>query len=411
MSDHNKFSDLDGTPPPDSISIEDKHYSMVNTTENDESNSKFDKNLHTTSCTEEKKQNGSTTKLSDSEDEGEEPVCSLHSELITEKEHNVDVKYDDSIDQMLPETVTLLTTPNGGKLYLVGTAHFSAESQNDVSMIIQAVQPHIVVVELCRDRISVLHLDEQTIYKDASNLTFKGMLRTLKEYGTYSGLMHILLVKLAAQVARELGRPPGGEFRTAFLEAKKVKNCILHLADRPIGITIQRAVRSLTWWQMIRLCRELLSMKVHISKEDIELCKERSFLDKTIHDLKQLFPAIEEAFVKERDLYLTYSLQVACMPQHTPAGPVPARVVGVVGLGHTAGIMKYWGKVKQSDITPILSVPPPSLSSKIIKFSFKASLLSAVIYIGYRIIPLPSGITLSSIKSSVGGLLKVSVAQ
>ena len=45
-------------------------------------------------------------------------------------------KYDESIDDNLPPTVTLLTTPDGGKLYLVGTAHFSVESQNDVSKVI-----------------------------------------------------------------------------------------------------------------------------------------------------------------------------------------------------------------------------------------------------------------------------------
>lgn len=44
-------------------------------------------------------------------------------------------EYDASIDEKLPETVTLLTTPEGGKLYLVGTAHFSVESQNDVAMV------------------------------------------------------------------------------------------------------------------------------------------------------------------------------------------------------------------------------------------------------------------------------------
>lgn len=45
-------------------------------------------------------------------------------------------EYDPTIDERLPETVTLLTTPDGGKLYLVGTAHFSVESQNDVSKVI-----------------------------------------------------------------------------------------------------------------------------------------------------------------------------------------------------------------------------------------------------------------------------------
>lgn len=45
-------------------------------------------------------------------------------------------QYDPTIDDRLPETVTLLTTPDGAKVYLVGTAHFSEESQNDVSLVI-----------------------------------------------------------------------------------------------------------------------------------------------------------------------------------------------------------------------------------------------------------------------------------
>lgn len=44
-------------------------------------------------------------------------------------------QYESIIDKKLPETMTLLTTPDGGKLYLVGTAHFSVESQNDVSKV------------------------------------------------------------------------------------------------------------------------------------------------------------------------------------------------------------------------------------------------------------------------------------
>ena len=35
----------------------------------------------------------------------------------------------------LPETVNLLTTPNGNSVYLVGTAHFSEASQKDVSLV------------------------------------------------------------------------------------------------------------------------------------------------------------------------------------------------------------------------------------------------------------------------------------
>lgn len=38
-------------------------------------------------------------------------------------------------DKNLPHTVTKLTTPHGSVVYLVGTAHFSKESQDDVSLV------------------------------------------------------------------------------------------------------------------------------------------------------------------------------------------------------------------------------------------------------------------------------------
>ncbi len=37
----------------------------------------------------------------------------------------------------LPQTVTALTTENGSKIYIVGTAHFSESSQDDVSKVRQ----------------------------------------------------------------------------------------------------------------------------------------------------------------------------------------------------------------------------------------------------------------------------------
>ena len=39
----------------------------------------------------------------------------------------------------LPETVTVLDCPNGSKVYIVGTAHFSKESIEDVRTTIQKV--------------------------------------------------------------------------------------------------------------------------------------------------------------------------------------------------------------------------------------------------------------------------------
>lgn len=94
-------------------------------------------------------------------------------------------------DKNLPHTVTKLTTPHGSLVYLVGTAHFSKESQDDVSLVsctnfriacsivtpmhlrfqaIRNVQPDIVMVELCPGRIHILKLDEKTLLEEARDI-------------------------------------------------------------------------------------------------------------------------------------------------------------------------------------------------------------------------------------------------
>lgn len=50
------------------------------------------------------------------------------------------IKIYDSIKEFnenLPETVTLLTMPNGCNVYLVGTAHFSEKSSEDVANVVR----------------------------------------------------------------------------------------------------------------------------------------------------------------------------------------------------------------------------------------------------------------------------------
>ncbi|CAD6230429.1 GSCOCG00006751001-RA-CDS [Cotesia congregata] len=289
--------------------------------------------------------------------------------------HNLEC--DPTIDDRLPETVTLLTTPEGGKVYLVGTAHFSEESQNDVSMIIQAVQPHVVMVELCDARVHILQLDEQTI---------------LKEVETH--------------MTKQLGMAPGGEFRRAFTEAKKIPNCLVQLGDRPINITLKRALASLSWWQTLTLFWNLLRSKDPISKEDVERCKRRDLLEELLAEMTAEYPPLGKVFVNERDKYLAHSLQLSVRPFQTSQGIKNSRVVGVVGIGHMPGIIKYWGKVQSSEILPLMEIPPQSLSSKILRVTFKVSVVGAIIYVGYKFIPMPSVPSFQSFKSSVQGLFK-----
>lgn len=183
----------------------------------------------------------------------------------------------EEFDKNLPHTVTLLRGPNGARVYLVGTGHFSVESQNDVSkvnyertvryysiviwilllcsgyfskQVMQAVKPHILVVELCTDRASVMQMDEEAILKEARDFSYgmstwyvqwkfdnaivvfsikfainnfrsaEKLKSIFKEAGVLQGVIYVLLLKLSASLTENHGIAPGGEFRRALKEVR-----------------------------------------------------------------------------------------------------------------------------------------------------------------------------------------------
>jgi len=191
---------------------------------------------------------------------------------------------------------------------------------------------------------------------------------------------------MSAQIAKDLGMAPGGEFRRAFEEVHKLPGCILHLGDRPIRITLYRALRALSLWQTMKLVWRL-TFTDSISIEEVEECKQRDLLEKLMQEMAGEFPAFSDVFVRERDLYLCHSLQLAALPQAAPgANQVrPVRVVGVVGIGHANGIAKMWGKVDPAKIPAILEVPPASLSQRVCKNTFKYGLIGLGFYGVFRI--------------------------
>ena len=79
--------------------------------------------------------------------------------------------------------------------------------------VIRGVQPDIVMVELCKARTNILHLDEETIIEEAQNLDFEKSLEIIRSQGSVQGIMYLLLLSMSAHLTKELGMAPGGEFR------------------------------------------------------------------------------------------------------------------------------------------------------------------------------------------------------
>lgn len=292
----------------------------------------------------------------------------------------------EEFDKHLPDTVTLLTTPEGSKVYLVGTAHFSENSQNDVSLVMRNVKPNVVMLELCPSRVHILKYDEKALLEEAKDINLAKIQSIMKSNGAINGLFYILLLNMSAKITKKLGMAPGGEFRRAVNEASRIPNCLIQLGDRQINITLQRALRGLSLWQTIKLIPKLLIMDDDISVEEVEQCKQKDLLEEIMLEMAGEFPAFGRVFVAERDLYLCHSLQVAALPQQLPDGIRPVTVVGVVGIGHAAGIIKHWGKVDSASIASIVTIPPASFSHRAAKFVIKYGTLSLCAYGVFRFV-------------------------
>jgi pheromone shutdown protein TraB len=275
-------------------------------------------------------------------------------------------------------------------VYLIGSAHFSEESQRDVALVIRNVHPRAVVVELCESRVHILKHDEKTLLEEAKDINVQKIRNVIKTNGFFNGMFYILLLNMSAKLTKELGMAPGGEFRTAMKEATKIPNCLVHLGDRPINITLQRAIKALSLWQTLKLVWKLMSFDENITKEEVEQCKQKDLLEELMKEMAGEFPAFGEVFVNERDLYLCYSLQMAAMytkPLTLAAKKAePINIVGVMGIGHCAGVTRNWTRQGLAEEIPkIMIIPKTPLSTRIFGKTIKYGTYGLIGYGLYRL--------------------------
>ncbi len=284
---------------------------------------------------------------------------------------------------------TALECPNGSKVYLVGTAHYSRESIEDVRRTISEIKPGVVLLELCNDRKMIFQYSQEDILREARNMTFAKMRSFIQRDGLIAGITQSIFLKFTAEITQQLGMAPGGEFRAGYEEARRI-GANVHLGDRPVGITFKRALASLSFWGKLRFGFSLLRAltdELEISPEDIERMKSKDMVQLLMGELTSQFPEVTEVFINERDKILAYSLMASANCAKQPYGP-PVTVVGVMGLGHISGICSNWLAV--DDIRPLMIIPEPSRTSLIVwsgvKFSFRTSLFLLFVLLGKTVI-------------------------
>ena len=227
----------------------------------------------------------------------------------------------------LLRTVTVDGTP----ITLLGTAHVSRSSAEQVAAELDSKAYQAVAIELCPSRFDALNNPERLAELDLMQVVRQGKASMV--------MANLAMAAYQQRLGEQLDIEPGAEMRMAVGQARKHDLPVL-LIDREIGVTLKRTASNLNWWQRAVLFSGLVTSLIsreEVSEEDIEHLKEGDVLETTFaefaHDRQDLY----QPLIAERDRYMAAKLRDAAA--HHPGRPVLA----VVGAGHLDGISRHLG--------------------------------------------------------------------
>jgi len=265
----------------------------------------------------------------------------------------------------LPERVTHIKVDHKD-VYLVGTAHISKESVEDVKTTIQATKPDTVCIELCQGRYDAL--TQKDVWKKMN------IFKIIRQKKAVLLLAQLIMGAFYRKLGEQLGAVPGAE----MLEGAKLAGetgAKLVLADRQIEITLKRVWGYLRFWNKLRLMMHFMvsiCVPEKIDAEMIDKMKQQDQLEAVLAEFAEKFPEIKKRLIDERDIYLSQQIR------HCPG----SKVVAVVGAGHTPGIQKYIDH--DEPIDELLELPPKKVWPKIFKWGVPAAIIGLIIYGFFR---------------------------
>jgi pheromone shutdown-related protein TraB len=256
--------------------------------------------------------------------------------------------------------------------HLVGTAHVSQRSVDEVRTVIAEVRPEVVCVELDKTRYDTL--TKASAFRDLD------VFKVVREGRTLYLLAHLALASYQRRIGASLGVKPGAELLAA-VEAANASAIPVELIDRDINITLKRTWRNLGLWKRSLLMSSLIvgwdsddkRAGEPITEKTIEDLKEAKALSEMLTELGRVVPQIKAPLIDERDRYMASKL--------AEAGAGRRSVVAVVGAAHVPGIQACFGM--PIDRTALEQIPPPSLLWRVVKWAVPILFLGALIW-GWR---------------------------
>ncbi len=262
----------------------------------------------------------------------------------------------------LPESVEFVEV-EGKEVYLVGTAHVSKESVEDVRMTVESVRPDGVAVELCEPRYKTLV--EKEAWKKMN------IFKIIREKKGVFFLAQLIMSAFYRKIGEKLGVQPGAEMLQGVESAKEVGAEVI-LADRKIEVTLKRVWGYLGFWNklkmLVQLTASIMFQDEEISEELVEQIKQKDQLEAVLEQFGEKLPEIKRRLIDERDIYLAQKIRDA----------KGQKIVAVVGAGHVNGIKQYIHQ--DNDLSKLEELPPRSVWPVFFKWGIPAAIIGVIVY-------------------------------
>jgi pheromone shutdown-related protein TraB len=214
-------------------------------------------------------------------------------------------------------------------LKIIGTAHVSQKSVEEVKNTILEETPQVVAVELDAGRYHRLLREKMGIEEEKNDFSISEIIK-----GNNVGLFLVggFLTYLQRKIGDDLGVKPGAEMMAAIEAAEEV-GAKVALIDRDINLTLRRALNQMSFLEKMKFAYGVLGsfFAKEEELEDIEKLKESDTLEEVMGYFQEMSPKAYNALVNERDLFMAQKL-MEIEEDH---------VVAVVGAGHQTGLNHY----------------------------------------------------------------------
>jgi pheromone shutdown-related protein TraB len=255
-------------------------------------------------------------------------------------------------------------------IILVGTAHISKESVEEVKEAIEEYKPDIVAVELCKRRYESITKKDKWENTPITSL--------LKSDNAYLLLAQTFLSSIQRRLGKEYGVEPGSEMIAAMDEAKK-HDLEVALVDRDISVTLKRAWKKMGIREKFRLTWEFMKAILGYDEEELEELDLKELMDQDVisammEEFGKIAPSVATVLIHERDKYIAKKIL-----NESKKG----KVVAVVGAGHLNGIKKHLEKKKiDVDLTELEYVPKKRFSVlKTVGYAIPVVFVALIVYL------------------------------